>query len=1187
MPKISSPRPLDLTKPFVTSSQTYGSIPFDLSENLVTWYRDIREDFVPDLSGMGNTARCAGSGSHSRVTGSSDVPEFNSLNYPLRSFDLSANSTATSQVDHINSVNDNGFAASRSDHSFTDGVNDVPFTVSLWIKFDTTAGTQYIANKGVISSGNYEWELAAVTVLGVDYIRFRLYSQGSSGDYLQIGKSIAATAGEWHHFVITYDGSETVSGLSMYVDGIDASPTPVAIGSYNAMMNTGFPLALGSAFSNTNLVNMSTSDFRGKIHSFAIWKDRQLSSSEISALYNAYVNGSGGEVRSGFISRSPRLHLRELDDLPGSYSTVRRSSDHTRTGALKSNFNDETSIVFSNDGELVFPTMLPKSSLFSAQAVDIIGQESDISASLPIRSFQQPNHLHYSPTEAVGPFDENRVIPASNFYLSGTDPDVIPGFTSPVRSKIAIEIDITPVTDTRVMRNVDRRTVAEGGASIGDQTGFLYYNFERREWEQIGLRDPGTGNSLYYDYAVDAGSISGSFPMQFTISPGFPSDNLETRNSNGYSKIGTPTAALGAPSRSTYHATASQRLKMSNYISEPLLLEKVRVVFTEARAQRLQGDSPTVFGGARKGANRDVDNYVFFAYHQRHLGGETDSLIGVSSSRRDLIFSGSMAFWNSASFYNSSQDEAILSHTPAFEYNFGLPYASTFNAGQFTGSIDLEILPAVAGRQRSGISVVPTSSNVYSGLFDQWIGSFWPGGTSFNDFQPEPLNVDAGVNFSDFFGWAADPSFDKFTPKSNSRSLRSVGGESASPSLSGALPSVNSSAEQSAVSPYLLLPDDEIVLGLDAGVGPFRFSDGFAAITGSHFEIAAKPCKVIFYGSLIKNNAELLPSLNQDLSSNSVHEIIGAEPQLDQFQVEPVSSYYGTSLDEIVTGSMATPISGGLSFTVFDQDNSRRVISRVTLGQAGTTGSFQRFMNLNDSRERTYDSCLPDIFTFISQSNIGLTGSIARIGQNTSEDSLNEYENFLPRQFPFEDNPERFFSPEGNLTTIISDTQTYVDQIYAYRTLTDAAAASNPSDARMRDLVFRVGWKISNRRDAAGPMAHRISNTTSAAISERPYNSGSFRYGISSVNPEFTRTRWRYDRYGQFRDLLEPRQHITTFDGSTAIKVRFVSGSTTLFDPTDTHSQNISVFATSSLPYFDDGITRNRSDNPDEIILGI
>ena len=1196
MPRISSPRPLDLTKPFVTSNQSYGSQPFDLSQNLVTWYRDIQGDFVPDLSGRGNNARCAGSGSFLPVTSSIDTPEFNSQAYDIKSFGFGLGSTSTT-ISSLTSVNFSGSAVALDDHSFVDDNGDVPFSVSFWVKTSAISGLQYLLSKGAFAGTRYEWSIyfSGTTLL------LRLYSQGAVTPLYSYTRTSVVIANSWKHITVTYDGKGASDSTKMYVDGSGATATASETGTYEGMIKAMGPLTAGTRFTNTSLTSADPGYLRGSMHSIAVWKGRVLTSSEVTALYNSYLNGSGGEARSGFISRSPRLHLRELDDLPGSYSTVRRTGDPTRAGTLSSNFNDETTIVFSEAGNIVFPAMLPKGSSFMGQAVDIIGQESDISASLPIRSLQQPNHLHYSPTEAVGPFDENRVIPATDFFLSGTDPDVLPGFTSPVRSKIAIEIDITPGSSTKVMRNVDRVSVGEGGASIGDQTGFLYYNFARKEWEQIGLQDPATGGTLYYDYAIDPypnSQMSGTFPMQF--GPVWPqSDQTKAvRESFGYKKIGTPTISLQAPFKEVYHATASQALKLRDYISEPFLLEKVTVQFSEIQAQRTQGNLPSIYTSS--GSNRDIDNYVFFAYRQSHKNRLVDSISDVSSSQRYIVFSGSMTFWNSASFIASSNDEAVLSHTPAFSYNFGLPFDNVYRVGQFTGSVSLEITPAVAQRQSFSNSYLWWKDNFFPDPAEfGGIRNFWCGGTSCQKFEPrwaerlfaitDPVAVDDNNRF------LLNPDLDVCSPELDGRSFRKFGGETNTPAAEdlGAFTSIFIVNEnfQSVESPYLLMPDDEIVFGMDCGVMPFGGAKTFSSITGSQLTIAPKPCKVTFHGSLISNFKEYLPSLNQDLSSNSVHEIISAEPQLDQFQIEPRSSYYGSYLDEIVTGSMAIPVLGGVIFTTSDQDNSRRVITRVSLGQAGTTGSLQRFVKISDASERAYDSCLPDIFTFISQSNIGLTGSIAKVGQNTFNDSLNEYTKFLPQQFPFKDDPTRFFEPEGDLQSIDSNSTIATDQVLAYRNLSDAATggglgAGYASDARMRDLVFRTGWKVSKRLAGNDGLAHRMQNQASAGVSQRPFSSGTFRYGISSVEPEFTSSRWRYDHYGYFRDMLEPRRNIVTYDGLKTVKINFMSGSTKV-DSMLTHTQNLSTFATSSMPYFDDGVARNRPDNPDESLVDV
>lgn len=113
---------------------------------------------------------------------------------------------------------------------------------------------------------------------------------------------------------------------------------------------------------------------------------------------------------------------------------------------------------------------------------------------------------------------------------------------------------------------------------------------------------------------------------------------------------------------------------------------------------------------------------------------------------------------------------------------------------------------------------------------------------------------------------------------------------------------------------------------------------------------------------------------------------------------------------------------------------------------------------------------------------------------------------------------------------------------------------------------------------AVGSLRHRQGRNT-LGISRAP----ALRYGISNVNPEFTAAQWRADKFGQLRDTLEQRFYTALPGTLSPITVKF-SGSFGVM-PDDTHSQNLSIFATSSLPYFDDGEARNRSDNPDDTLV--
>lgn len=115
---------------------------------------------------------------------------------------------------------------------------------------------------------------------------------------------------------------------------------------------------------------------------------------------------------------------------------------------------------------------------------------------------------------------------------------------------------------------------------------------------------------------------------------------------------------------------------------------------------------------------------------------------------------------------------------------------------------------------------------------------------------------------------------------------------------------------------------------------------------------------------------------------------------------------------------------------------------------------------------------------------------------------------------------------------------------------------------------------------AVGDLRHRAGRNTLGIE-----KSVAFRYGISNVEPEVNASVWNHKHFGHVRDMFEPRKLFATSEGFRPVKVRFTSGSQLLLDPTDTHTQNLSTFATSSMPYFDDGVARNRNDNPDETLL--
>jgi hypothetical protein len=125
--------------------------------------------------------------------------------------------------------------------------------------------------------------------------------------------------------------------------------------------------------------------------------------------------------------------------------------------------------------------------------------------------------------------------------------------------------------------------------------------------------------------------------------------------------------------------------------------------------------------------------------------------------------------------------------------------------------------------------------------------------------------------------------------------------------------------------------------------------------------------------------------------------------------------------------------------------------------------------------------------------------------------------------------------------------------------------------------------ELTNKRLIA--LIHGFGDSLDVAINEDETNvlRGS-RYGLMNIYPKSLSAVFRHDRYGQFRDMLETsldsaffgetnQNNIGTFGLiESPIKIRFVERKTLdlVQDPEDTNSQNISIFATSSLPYFDE-----------------
>lgn len=562
-----------------------------------------------------------------------------------------------------------------------------------------------------------------------------------------------------------------------------------------------------------------------------------------------------------------------------------------------------------------------------------------------------------------------------------------------------------------------------GPIEIGDYTGFVYYNFEDGKWEQMGLYDPASGERIHYDYAstvnlhhglgTEASSASGSYPQQFKPAPYNRTAGPEL-DEQSYSSTGRPSLHAMAPYATKYHATSSQVIRVSDYIKQPFLLERVRVKLPVAAFKAFGGDDAIMytsqapsagagsrFAGVGRVMNRQIhaeDSMVFFVYRQTrpkspllrppsvsHHSDYTGSAVRknsvidythptiVSGSNRFLICSGVATFYNDHRHAPGYIDDHGLSHTssnyptpyelkhtPTWSYNWAqklvtssAEWNSQISAGTqngvFTGSIIMDITPAVQGRTPLGNFHVFGGGNYargfnYAGASNTGGGpaskvslkeitstqrykdvgiptAYWPGGTSWKDIFPKRITgrtSNLGEDGQGTLGGSVYADFieNKVKDSGNQYMLpNAVLDDPRTIVMPGSPVDIGSDASPQHVLsgtgddptqkqyPYLLLPEDELIFGLDylptIVFGALQANE----LSGSHIKLLSTgSASVTFYGSFFKEGKPYTPSLNQNLTSNAVHEVIGNDPVVDEYMINSRSDYTGSYIDNLMRG---------------------------------------------------------------------------------------------------------------------------------------------------------------------------------------------------------------------------------------------------------------------------------------------
>jgi len=846
-----------------------------------------------------------------------------------------------------------------------------------------------------------------------------------------------------------------------------------------------------------------------------------------------------------FLRKKVRQQIRDNDSLQRVYPSLLRSPFFVTSSIKNTAFDDTTTISYVTQNT-TFPAMLPVG--YNAELTSSIKSVVNFAAS----AVENKVKLY---SDLTTPFNESLLnIPGTSAYTVTSS--IVPGFNTPVRNKLAISIDLTSTREKFLFRLGATDTTDPAGLFYGQSSsGFSYYNFNRKCWEDIGLNEATPYVGHMGDVSAGPTGFNGQnyFMSQFVgtnnalsiLALAFPTADPDgIARSIGYQHIGAPWEFFDAPAAPRYHATSSQGLQLTGYIRQPFVLEQIDVTLPFVARKKL--GPPRTGGAYAEGALRDIDNLVFFMYRQD--GDVSDA----TRSIRRLIAHESLSFYP-----NLAQSSSFTIHNPVFSHEYTLTDVYDTTEKIFTGSVSFTMKPKVSSTRFTGITSfcainpAPATANVagyWSGPIASALTGTANGITAIGTFYKRTLN-----NYTEPEAYTSFIDVDTRFLVNNATSEINI-----PPAGFGAdYASQNYSTVE---SPYILLPTDRLIFGVECGIQTVREpaiaygkDASHLSHTGSFFKLLTGEAKVTLFGSLIQNNsAKPHNSIDQNLVSPAVHEIItNVQDDSDQYLVAEKSVYQGGYLSNYVSGSFF--------------DGTRRVYDDLaTTKQTILSASFGRFAQFNNSNKVYYDCLAPDpreYAALIGASYNNTFDLISLVRYNATDDIFSFESNPAELSFPYLNSTKRALKLSTRLTAVVG----FSFPSHTYEGL----------DAKQ--LLFYAGKKVFN--NIYDPYA------TSREIILNLTGSSAIRYGMKNIINENPKSIFRPDRYGQFRDMLEQAQDSALYDLSNIKKnqdppiiINFVTASSDdPVEPSTTTSNNFSKYSTSSLPYFD-GLNRSRPD---------
>ncbi len=229
--------------------------------------------------------------------------------------------TYSIELDGIDAYVDCG-SASNLNFERTDA-----FSYSLWVKRNSF-GTNHVVLGKMNPTGNRRGMFFNLNTADVIVIMLRTDTSTTNQRLLWKGTT-TITDSNWHHLVFTYDGSSTIGGGKIYIDGIVDTLDGGSGGALTATIQNTSPFLIG-ALSTSPLLPADA--FIDEVAVF----NSELSASNVTSIYNGGGSGKPGDLSS----LSPVSWWRFEE---GSGTSASDSGSASNTGTL------ENSATFSTD----------------------------------------------------------------------------------------------------------------------------------------------------------------------------------------------------------------------------------------------------------------------------------------------------------------------------------------------------------------------------------------------------------------------------------------------------------------------------------------------------------------------------------------------------------------------------------------------------------------------------------------------------------------------------------------------------------------------------------------------------------------------------------------------------------------------------------------------------------------------